>query len=91
MTLTSLGDGHLSWEAAATGGAGPYEYEWWRLDADGWHLGQPYGPSYVYVWDPGPGDVGSHIVQVWVRNAGSSAAYDAWASTGSFAITIARH
>jgi hypothetical protein len=65
--------------ATTHGGSGPLDYEFWRLDAGGWLLVQPYGPSPTYTWQTGESDGGDHSLQVWVRNAGSNTAYDAWA------------
>jgi len=67
-----------TWTAETNGGVGPLQYQFWRLDADGWHLAQPYGPSASYTWTPTVANQGAHALQVWVRNAGSPAAYDAW-------------
>ena len=71
----------VTWTVEVTAGVTTPQYEFWRLDADGWHLGQGYGPSNTYTWTPGPGDLGSHTIQVWVRNTNSSAAYEAWRGT----------
>lgn len=66
----------------------PYQYRFWRLDADGWHLAQDYSASNTYTWSPGVSDSGTHAIQAWVRIAGSSADYDAWISTGYFLVPI---
>ena len=79
----------MSWHATQAGGAGPYEYQWWRRDADGWHLGKGYSTSSAYAWKPDSSDIGNHTVQVWVRNAGSSSDHEASASSGSFAVPTA--
>src|SRR5690348_13774020 len=41
-------------------GSSPIEYEFWRLDSDGWHLGQAYSTTSVYQWQPTNADVGEH-------------------------------
>ncbi len=58
-----------TWTATIDGGQGTIEYQFYRYDqATGvWTLTQPYGPSPSYTWTPGAADVGSHSVQVWVR------------------------
>jgi hypothetical protein len=76
----------ITWTAAATGGTAPLQYQFWRLDADGWKMVRAYGTSPTYTWTPTLADVGAHALQVWVRSAGSTAQYDAWSGV-SFAIT----
>jgi hypothetical protein len=76
----------ITWTASATGGAPPLEYQFWRLDADGWHIGQAYSPSASYTWTPGAGTEGTHAVQVWIRGVGPGGSYETWASTGFFTI-----
>jgi hypothetical protein len=69
----------------AFGGVAPLQYQFWRLDPDGWHMVQDYGPSQMYTWTPTLADVGPHSIQVWIRNAGSTAPHDVWRDT-SFVI-----
>ena len=76
----------ITWTATAAGGVGPLEYQFWRLDASGWQIVQPYGTSSTYTWTPLPGDAGVRALQVWVRSAGSTAAYSGWRGTGHFTI-----
>ena len=87
--VPAAGQGSITWKATASGGIMPYQYRFWRLDADGWHIGQDYSASDTYTWSPGLSDAGTHAVQVWVRIAGSSANYDAWISTGYFVVPSA--
>lgn len=80
----------ITWRAQATGGtAGPLQYEFWRFDqsSNGWTLVQPYSSASSYSWTPAdPGDLGAHVIQVWVRDANSGARYDAWTTTGEFSV-----
>jgi hypothetical protein len=73
----------ITWAARAKGGsAGPLQYQFWVYSADtGWKLGQPYGSSSTFTWTPTWADQGEHVVQVWVRNNGSTATYEAWRSS----------
>ena len=87
-SIPAAGQGSISWKATASGGVAPYQYRFWRLDADGWHIAQDYTASDTYTWSPGVGDSGTHAIQAWVRNAGSSSNYDAWVSTGYFNVSI---
>lgn len=81
--------GHpIVFTGTTTGGAGPIEFKFYRRDADGWHLARDYGPGNRYEYTPGAGDVGDHVVQVWVRNRGSATAYENWAGT-TFAVVVA--
>ena len=49
-------------------------------------LVQGWSPSNEFRWTPTKSDAGTHSFQVWVRAAGSSAAYDAWAPFGPVVI-----
>ena len=77
----------ITFRAITTGSAGPIEYQFWRYDRNTqtW-TSTGYSASDSYVWTPSALDAGSSIVQVWVRVVGSSAAYNAWATTGTFSI-----
>jgi cell wall-associated protease len=66
----------VTFTAAATGGAGPYEYEF-RGKMDGqktFGLAQAYGPSDSWTWTAAPG---SWVIQVNARRTGSTAAAQA--------------
>jgi len=77
----------INWTATVAGGVAPLEYKFWVLKAGGaWTMARDYAPSNRFTWTPGSGAEGSYAVQVWVRNAGSSAAYDTWAGTPFFTI-----
>ena len=69
----------LTFTAHASGGIGPLQFRFSRLDASGWQMVQDYSTANSYTWTPGLADLGEHVVQVWVRNAGSTTLYDAWA------------
>jgi hypothetical protein len=77
----------ITWTANASGGATPLQYRFWRLDGGSWTLVRDYSTTKTYTWTPGAGEVGQHQVWVWVRNAGSVAAYDAQGGTAPFTIT----
>lgn len=87
VTLPASAGTPVTWTAAAIGGsAGPLEYQFWRWSNGGWILVQSYSTSNSYTWTPTVADVGEHALQVWVRSAGSTAAYEAFKSTGTFQI-----
>ena len=68
----------ITWTAEATGGRGPLSYQFWRLDADGWHIVQGYSTSGTYTWTPTAADVGSHTIQVWARSVDVPASYEGY-------------
>jgi hypothetical protein len=76
----------IAWAATTTGGDGLVEYKFWRFDAvrQVWTMVQDYSWNNTYRWVPQIGDEGAYSVQVWIRRAGSSAAYE---SVGSSAAT----
>jgi stage II sporulation protein D len=69
----------LVWSAAATGGTAPYTYRFLYHDGTSWSVGQDWSPSPQWIWSPPA--AGRYDIQVWVRNAGSTALYDAWLGT----------
>jgi hypothetical protein len=76
----------ITWTARATGGPPPLQYQFWRYDqrTTQWVLGKDYSTSNTYSWTPGALDIGQHVLQVWVRGAGSAASFEAYRSTGTF-------
>ncbi len=83
---TSLGTS-VTWTALATGGTAPYSYKFYLYNGTSWLLARDWGSAATWTWTPSA--TGSYIVQVWVRNTGSSASYDAWLGSSSYAITPA--
>jgi len=67
-------------EAVAGGGSGALEYRFVEFEyATGrWSVIREYAASNRVEWTPPPGSGGEYSVQVWVRETGSAAAYDAW-------------
>jgi hypothetical protein len=69
------------WQAEASGGtSGPLEYQFWRYDgrSSTWSIVQPWSAKRQYFWTPTTSDLGQYSLHVWVRNAGSTASWDAW-------------
>ena len=81
----------ITWTARAEGGtAGVRQYQFVRYSAaSGWSIVQPWSASMTYTWTPAWGSDGSYGMQVWVRNSGSTATYDAWAGVPLFSIVKA--
>jgi M6 family metalloprotease-like protein len=76
----------VTWTATASGGIGPLQYKFYLYSpSSGWTIPQDYGASNTWTWTPA--QAGQYAIQVWVRNAGSTANYDAWKGSGYFNIT----
>jgi hypothetical protein len=87
VSLPATSGTTITWTAAATGGtAGPLQYQFWMWSSSGWVMVQNYSPLNSYSWTPTGADVGDHALQVWVRSAGSSVAYESYKSSGVFSI-----
>lgn len=69
-----------------TGGKAPFSYRFLYLYGGVWYEGQAYGPSSTWTWTPTK--TGAYSMQVWVKSAGSAAAWDAY-SGYSFNVTSA--
>ena len=79
----------ITFTANATGGTGPYTYQFWQYTpATGWVIAQPYGTTKTYTLSAPP--AGTYAIQVWVRNAGSTATQDGWSGTGLFSVAAPR-
>ena len=79
----------LTWTVTTAGGNGTPEYKFWLYSGTTgtWSAVRNWGPSAAATWVPAPGDAGVYAMQVWVRTAGSTAAYDAYAAPGYFLVT----
>jgi hypothetical protein len=78
----------ITWTAVAAGGTGPYTYQFWIAKGRTWSIGQDWSTSPTWTWIPPA--TGTYAFQVWVRNAGSVATYDAWRSAGPYVIKTAK-
>ena len=83
--LTASVGGAVLWTATTSGGTAPYSYKFLVFDGTNWTLGRDWAVSNTWTWSPS--GAGTYIVQVWVRNAGSSAEYDAWRNSGVYTVT----
>jgi hypothetical protein len=77
--------------ASTSGGTGPLLFKFLRYSvaSSAWTMVQDYSPSNTYVWTPNGGETGKYAVQVWVKNAGSAAVYDAWFGTAYMDVVAA--
>ena len=71
----------VTWTATAKGGRAPYTYQFWVFNGTTWTMGRDWSASNTWTWSPAL--PGSSTIQVWVRNAGSTNAYDAWLAAGA--------
>ncbi len=76
----------ITWTAAATGGIAPLQYQYWLYSGvtASWTMVRDYSTSASWSWTPT--QAAQYAIQVWVRNAGSTAKYDAWLGSGYFTI-----
>jgi hypothetical protein len=79
----------LTWTTTTAGGTGTPEYKYWLYSGSTgtWSVLREWGPSASATWVPSAGDAGVYAMQVWVRTAGSGAAYQAYAAPGYFLLT----
>jgi len=64
-------------------------YEFWFLPPGGsWTLVEGYSPSVTYNWTTAGKAAGTYLFSVWVRDASSSAGYDAFNSSQSYTLTL---
>ena len=62
--------------AASTSGCPNPRYQFWiRAPGGGWTIAQAFSSDSTFTWNTGP-PAGTYYWSVWVRDAGSSAAYD---------------
>jgi hypothetical protein len=65
--------------AAASGGSGSYQYYFtYRNPSGTWSVGQAYSATPTWTWNTTGLPIGVYSIQVWVRNAGSTASYEAY-------------
>lgn len=76
----------VMWSAQASGCTAP-EFKFWLYSASTgtWTTLRSWSSTNSITWTPAVAD--THVVQVWVRKSGSTADFEAWASSGAFAVT----
>ncbi len=81
----------ITFTARPKGGtAGPFQYQFVRYSSKtGWSVVQPYSTANTWTWTPAWGEEGRYVVQVWMRNGGSTAPYDAFTGTPLLDVTKA--
>jgi len=78
----------ITFTATGAGGtASPLQYKFiLYTEGSGWAVVQNWSTQNTLSWTPTTSDIGNHMLQVWVRSAGSAAVYEGWNSTGYFII-----
>jgi len=79
----------ITWTTTGTSGGGQIECKYWLYSSSTgtWTVLRDWSVNNQVTWTPGFADVGTHAVQVWIRDVGSDLAYEDWTGTGYFAIT----
>jgi hypothetical protein len=74
----------------ASGTSGTYQYQFWLHNGTSWSIAKPYGATNdnTWTWDTGNPllPTGTYKVQVWARNAGSTAAYEAFTPVATYVL-----
>jgi hypothetical protein len=77
----------MTWTVGVSGGVPPVQYQFTRDDNGTPVVVQDFSTNGAYIWVPSAADVGTHRLQVAVRNAGSSSAGDDFAITDYFQVS----
>jgi hypothetical protein len=86
VTVPAAAGTPITWTAVGSGGtAAPLQYLFYlHTEGSGWTLLRNYGSSNSVTWTPA--QPGTYGIQVWVRSAGSTVAYEGWIGSGPFVI-----
>jgi hypothetical protein len=69
----------ITFTATATGGTAPLQYKWWVWNGTSWSVVQNWSITNTFAWTPATANA-NYIVDVWVRNATTTAeTWDAYA------------
>jgi hypothetical protein len=92
QTATVADGSPLTFTAQGSGNPAGYEYKFWRyhVPTGTWAVIRDYRTSNTFQWVPTSRDQGGNFIQVWVRSAGSAAAYAAWMQTQTITVTPPR-
>ncbi|MHC1696861.1 MAG: hypothetical protein AB9919_02105 [Geobacteraceae bacterium] len=77
---------NVQFVAAASGGTGTYEYEFWLHDGTSWSTAQAFSANNSWTWNTTGLTPQVYTIQVNARSAGSTAAFEAFAVT-TFQVT----
>ena len=62
----------VTFTAAATGGAAPYQFKWWLWNGATWTVLRNWSTSTTFAWTPSTSNPG-YAIGVWVRSASDTA------------------
>lgn len=79
----------VTWTAVPAAGSPALEYEYWLWSSTGWTLARGWSSQASWSWTPTLSNVGTHYLQVWARQPGATAAYEAYRGTASFEVKAA--
>jgi hypothetical protein len=71
----------VTFTATATGGATPYEFQWWVDNGTTWTIAKPWSTSPTFTWTPTTANASYYIV-AWARSAGNTNTYEQYAGMG---------
>jgi hypothetical protein len=61
----------------ASGGSGPYEYQFWLKDTAGvWTLMRPFSPGNIWQWDTSGLTAGTYVLDVQARVPGTTSGFN---------------
>jgi hypothetical protein len=63
----------ITFTAAATGGASPYQYRWWVHDGTSWQMVRDWAANPAFTWTPSTAN-SAYRVNVWIKEANSNSA-----------------
>ena len=89
-TLPLVVGGTATWTAVPGAGGGAqreYKFLLFNSATGAWSVLRDYGSSNQVSWTPTAAQVGHYLIQAWVRNVGSAAAYEDWRPTPYFGVT----
>ena len=75
----------MLWTGEASGGSGTPEYQFWLYNGTTWSS-TPYSTTNTWTWETLGLPTGTYSVQVWARNVGSSAAYEAFTPVATYVL-----
>lgn len=72
-------------DVTGSGGTGPYTYKFFVYNGASWSVAQDWSAASSLSWTPPA--AGAYTFQIWVRNQGSAATYDAYVQLAPVTVT----